>query len=51
VQVNAMQSYISDRGWKVARRIEDVRSGAKERSGRELLLKAARRRELEVVWK
>jgi hypothetical protein len=51
VRVNAMQSYISDRGWKVTRRIEDVRAGVKERFGRELLLEAARRRELEIVWK
>ena len=49
MQVDAMRSYISDRDWQVAKQIKDVGSGAKERSGRELLLKAARRREVDVV--
>ena len=49
MQTDAMRSYISDRGWKVAKQIKDVGSGAKERPGRELLLKAARRREVDVV--
>ena len=44
-----MTSYLSDRGWYVAKRVEDVGSGAKERPGRELLLKCARRREVDVV--
>jgi putative DNA-invertase from lambdoid prophage Rac len=49
LQVDAMRSYISDRGGKVAKQIKDVGSGARERPERELLLKAARRRELDVV--
>jgi putative DNA-invertase from lambdoid prophage Rac len=49
MQVDAMRAYISDRGQKVAKQIRDVGSGAKERPGRELLLKAARRREFDVV--
>jgi putative DNA-invertase from lambdoid prophage Rac len=49
LQVDAIRSYISDRGWKVAKQIKDVGSGARERPERELLLKAARRRELDVV--
>jgi putative DNA-invertase from lambdoid prophage Rac len=49
LQLDAMRSYISDRGWKVAKQIKDVGSGARERPERELLLKAARRRELDVV--
>jgi DNA invertase Pin-like site-specific DNA recombinase len=49
MQIDAMRSYISDRGWEVAKQIKDVGSGAKERPGRELLLKAARRREVDVV--
>ena len=48
-QTEAMRSYIKDRGWKLARQIKDVGSGAKERPGRELLLQAARRREVDVV--
>jgi len=49
MQVNAMRSYIKDRGWKVAKQIKDVGSGVKERPGRELLLEAARRREVDVI--
>ena len=49
LQVDAMRSYIKDRGWQVARQIKDVGSGTRERPERELLLKAARRRELDVV--
>jgi len=49
LQIEAMAAYIRDRGWDAARRVEDVGSGAKERPGREGLLKAARRRELDVV--
>jgi putative DNA-invertase from lambdoid prophage Rac len=49
LQAESMTSYISDRGWYVAKRVEDVGSGAKDRPGREALLKAARRREVDVV--
>jgi putative DNA-invertase from lambdoid prophage Rac len=53
LQVEAMRAYIKDRGWHAAKRVEDVGSGAKERAGRESLLKVARRRELDVivVWR
>jgi DNA invertase Pin-like site-specific DNA recombinase len=53
MQVDAIRSYIKDRGWEVAKQIKDVGSGAKERSGRALLSKAARRREVDVivVWR
>jgi DNA invertase Pin-like site-specific DNA recombinase len=49
MQIEAMSAYIKDRGWDIAKRIEDVGSGAKDRPGRESLLKAARRREIDVV--
>jgi DNA invertase Pin-like site-specific DNA recombinase len=49
LQTEAMRSYISDRGWKPVKQVEDVGSGAKDRAGRESLLKAARRREVDVV--
>ena len=49
LQVAAMSAYVRDRGWDATRRVEDVGSGAKERPGREGLLKAARRREIDVV--
>lgn len=49
MQVDAMSAYLKDRGWKPVRRVEDVGSGARDRPGRESLLKAARRREIDVV--
>jgi putative DNA-invertase from lambdoid prophage Rac len=49
MQVEAMRSYIKDRGWDQVRSVEDVGSGAKDRAGRESLLRAARRREIDVV--
>jgi putative DNA-invertase from lambdoid prophage Rac len=53
LQTEAMAAYIKNRGWVAARRIEDIGSGAKERPGRESLLRAARRREIDVivVWR
>jgi len=53
MQVEAMTSYVEDRRWRLARRVEDVGSGAKDRPRRESLLKAARRREIDVivVWR
>ena len=49
LQVEAMAAYIKGRGWDPVKQVEDVGSGARERPGREGLLKAARRRELDVV--
>jgi DNA invertase Pin-like site-specific DNA recombinase len=53
MQVDAMMAYIKDRGWKVIQSVEDVGSGVKDRRGREALLKAARRREIDmiIVWR
>jgi putative DNA-invertase from lambdoid prophage Rac len=53
LQVEAMTSYIKDRGWDVVNSIKDIGSGSKDRPGREFLLKAARRREVDVivVWR
>ena len=53
MQVEAMSAYIRNRGWLVARSVEDIGSGAKERPGRASLLMAARRREIDVlvVWR
>lgn len=53
MQVDAMIAYIKDRGWTVTKPIKDIGSGVKERGGRELLLKAAHRREVDVivVWR
>jgi DNA invertase Pin-like site-specific DNA recombinase len=49
MQAEAMTAYTSDRGWSVVKRVEEVGSGARDRPGRECLLKAARRREIDVV--
>jgi DNA invertase Pin-like site-specific DNA recombinase len=49
LQTEAMSAYIRDRGWELARQIKDVGSGARDRPGRESLLQAARRREVDVV--
>jgi DNA invertase Pin-like site-specific DNA recombinase len=53
MQVDAMSAYIKNRGWHLAKSVEDIGSGAKERPGRESLLIAARRREIDiiVVWR
>ena len=53
LQTDAMESYIKDRGWRVERRIEEIGSGARDRPERASLLKAARRREIDVivVWR
>ena len=53
LQMEAMLTYIRDRGWDVVRGVEDIGSGARQRPGREAWLKAARRRELDVivVWR
>ena len=53
MQVDAMIADIKDRGWTVTKPIKDIGSGVKERGGRELLLKAAHRREVDVivVWR
>jgi DNA invertase Pin-like site-specific DNA recombinase len=49
LQVDAITAYIKGRGWDPVKQVRNVGSGAKERPGREGLLKAARRREVDVV--
>jgi putative DNA-invertase from lambdoid prophage Rac len=53
MQVEAMSAYLENRGWLVAKSVEDIGSGAKERPGRESLWMAARGREIDavVVWR
>ena len=53
MQVGAMMDYVKGRCWKVVQSVEDVGSGVKQRRGREQLLEAARRREIDViiVWR
>lgn len=49
MQVEAMSAYLKDRRWDLVSQVEDVGSGAKDRAGRESLLRAARRRAIDVV--
>lgn len=53
LQMKAMRDYARKRGWSIEQQIKEVGSGAKARPQREQLLKAARRREVDVivVWR
>lgn len=53
MQIEAMKKYVSTRNWQVVTQIEDTESGASERPQREQLIKAARKRDIDViiVWR
>ena len=53
MQLEAMRAYAERKGWMIALTVEEVGSGAKTRPRREELLRAARRREIDVivVWR
>lgn len=53
MQVRALRAYVRQRGWTIVHQIKDVGSGASERPQRDLLMQAARRREIDtiVVWR
>lgn len=53
MQVESMQKYASAREWEIVKAISEIGSGAKERVEREELIKAAKRRDIDVivVWK
>jgi putative DNA-invertase from lambdoid prophage Rac len=53
MQLEAMRAYCERKGWQIALTVEEVGSGAKTRPRREELLRAARRREIDVivVWR
>jgi putative DNA-invertase from lambdoid prophage Rac len=53
LQLSAMREYAEHRGWDIVMKVEDVGSGVRERPKREDLLRAARRRELDLilVWR
>lgn len=53
MQLDAMRVYAKQRGWTVAAEVRDVGSGSIQRPKREVLLKAARRRDVDVilVWR
>jgi DNA invertase Pin-like site-specific DNA recombinase len=49
LQLTAMTEYAARRGWNIVMQVEDVGSGAALRPLREELLRAARRREIDLV--
>ncbi len=53
LQLEAMQTYVRQRGWSITHEVTDVGSGSIDRPKREQLMKAARRRDLDVilVWR
>jgi putative DNA-invertase from lambdoid prophage Rac len=53
MQLRALRTYVRQRGWTIGLQIKDVGSGASDRSQREQLMQAARRRELDaiLVWR
>jgi len=53
MQLRTMRAYAKQRGWTIVMEVSDVGSDANVRPEREAMLKAARRRELDiiVVWR
>ena len=49
MQVKHCQEFAKLRNWKVAKIVQDIASGAKQRPQRDDILKLARRREVDVV--
>jgi putative DNA-invertase from lambdoid prophage Rac len=49
MQNRAMREYAARRGWTITLQVREVNSGAARRQGREKLLDAARRRNIDVV--
>jgi putative DNA-invertase from lambdoid prophage Rac len=49
MQSRAMREYAERRGWAITLQVREVNSGAAKREGREKLLGAARRREIDLV--
>lgn len=53
MQIHTMREYVERRGWTIACEVRDIGSGTTVRPLREEMLKAARRREIDViiVWR
>jgi len=49
LQIHALREYAARRGWAIALQVKEIGSGALQRQLREMLLEAARRREIDVV--
>src|SRR5204863_10033217 len=53
LQTRAMREYAARRGWTITLQVKEIGSGASQRDRREMLLEAARRREIDavLVWR
>jgi putative DNA-invertase from lambdoid prophage Rac len=53
LQIEEMQKYVSHRQWTTTLKIEEIGSGAKDRPKRDLLIQAARKRNIDIilVWR
>ena len=49
LQLSAMHEHAENRGWSIVMKVEDIGSGVRERSKREDLIQAARRRKLDLI--
>src|SRR6266542_6611173 len=49
LQTRAMREYAARRGWTIISQVKEIGSGASQRERREMLLEAARRREIDAV--
>lgn len=53
MQIQTLKRYAKDRGWEVVIEVRDTASGASDRPRRDEILRAARKREIDmvIVWK
>jgi len=53
MQLESMRAYAAQRGWTIVQEAQEIGSGSIQRPKRELLMKAARRRETDIilVWR
>lgn len=49
MQIETMRAYAERKGWQIVSTVEEVGSGAKTRPRREELIRAARRRDIDVI--
>jgi resolvase-like protein len=53
LQTRALREYAARRGWTITLQVKEIGSGASQRERREMLMEAARRREIDavLVWR
>ncbi len=53
LQIEEMEKYVSQRQWTTTLQVEEIESGAKSRPKRDLLIQAARKRNIDaiIVWR